>query len=476
MLNGQWPQSRGLNTEKNKMPEIIENNISIIETKELERFSRIDAEYYHPKYLALEQVHKKGIWSPIGRHLKSCEYGLSIAMNTEGHGYGILRMDNLQDGFAFDDELKHAPISDEVFEKYKLRKDDVLFNRVNSEEFVGRTGIYKLSGNHVFASYLVRCQTKESELLPDYLNTFLNTKYGILSIRRMSRRAVNQANVNAQELKAIKILLAPFGFQEEIKNLLEHSHSLFDSSKNLYAKAESLLLEELGIKDIDNFHQHCYDVSSADTVIANRIDAEYFQPRYEKVIEVIKKYSDGFSLIKDEFIQVKDSFSKENDKVYSYIEIGSVSIASGSIECLSLKGNELPANAKIITNGGEVIVSKVRPTRGAVTIIPEDWNGFVCSGAFVVLKDNGILRKEVLNVFLKSFVGKELLGRPVTGTSYPTIDDQDILDLPLPLIKLKVQDQIADLIHQSYTALRQAKKFLEEAKRKVEKMIEKGTA
>ncbi|MBI4838523.1 MAG: restriction endonuclease subunit S, partial [Nitrospirae bacterium] len=225
------------------MPEIVADNISIIETKELERFSRVDAEYYQPKYLALQQLYSKGFWSPIGQHLNACEYGLSIAMNEDGNGYGILRMDNLQGGFAFDDELKYAPIDKKTFEKYRLKKDDVLFNRVNSEEFVGRTGIYKLSGAHVFASYLVKCQTKESELLPDYLNIFLNTKHGILSIRRMSRRAVNQANVNAQELKAIKILLPPIKLQEEIKGTLEKSHQLFEKSETLYSQAERLLLE-----------------------------------------------------------------------------------------------------------------------------------------------------------------------------------------------------------------------------------------
>ena len=108
------------------MPEIIADNISIVETNELERFSRIDAEYYHPKYLVLQKLNKRGIWSPIGRHLRICEYGLPIAMHTEGKGYGMLRMDNLQGGFAFGDDLKYAPISKEVFDKYKLQKDDVL--------------------------------------------------------------------------------------------------------------------------------------------------------------------------------------------------------------------------------------------------------------------------------------------------------------------------------------------------------------
>lgn len=456
------------------MPEIIADNISIVETNELERFSRIDAEYYHPKYLVLQKLYKKGIWSPIGRHLRTCEYGLSIAMNTEGKGYGILRMDNLQGGFAFDDDLKYAPINEEVFDKYKLQKDDVLFNRVNSEEFVGRTGIYKLSGNHVFASYLVRCQTKENELLPDYLNIFLNTKYGILSIRRMSRRAVNQANVNAQELKAIKIPLPPLRFQEEIRNLLEKSHELLEKSKNLYSQAEALLFEGLGIKNIDLSHEPCYEVNSANTITANRNDAEYYQPKYEKIVNTIKKYFGGFSFVKNEFVQVKDSFLKDNSKFYSYVEIGGIDISYGNIECLNLKGDKLPANAKIVTHGGELIISKVRPTRGAVTIIPEDWKEVICSGAFVVLKENGTIRKEVLNVFLKSIIGKELLGRPVTGTSYPTVDDKDVLELPIPLIKQKLQNQIAELLNGSNSTYRRAMILLEEARKKVEEIIEKG--
>ncbi|MBI4838522.1 MAG: restriction endonuclease subunit S, partial [Nitrospirae bacterium] len=218
-----------------------------------------------------------------------------------------------------------------------------------------------------------------------------------------------------------------------------------------------------------------YEVNSGDTITAKCIDAEDYQPKYEKTLKVIKRYHEGGSLIKDEFVQVKDSFSKARDTAYQYIEVGSVDISSGDIERLYLICDELPANAKIIVGGGELIVSKVRPTRGAITIIPDDWKGVVCSGAFVVLREKGKFKKEVLNVFLKSQAGKELLGRPVTGTSYPTIDDNDILDLPVPLIKADIQNQIAELVQQSHVACRQAKKLLEEAKRKVEEMIEKGT-
>lgn len=465
------------------MPEIVANNISIIETKELERFSRIDAEYYQPKYLTLQKLYKKGDWSPIGRHLKNCEYGISIAMNTEGKGYGILRMDNLQGGFAFDDDIKYAPIDRKVFTKYKLQKDDVLFNRVNSEEFVGRTGIYKLSGNHVFASYLVRLQTKESELLPDYLNIFLNTKYGILSIRRMSRRAVNQANVNAQELKAIKILLAPLKFQEEIKDLLEKSHGLFEQSKVLYSQAETLLLEELGIKDIDLSHEPCYEVNSVEAINSNRIDAEYFQPKYERIIEAVRNkcgmftIKDIFDFRRGDFIDVK--YYTEEKTARPFIRIKELSINStiNSDEVIYIN-DEYTNNKTTTLRTGDLVIAIIGDTIGKTNLILEEFEGGFCSNNTGVLRlkefyknrfDLFFLEKIFHSIFIQLQIEKRK-----AQTGQPKIADKEIKQIGIPLVDYQKQRAIGDLICQSHSARRQAKELLDEAKRKVEEMIEKG--
>ena len=465
-------------TGKNKMPKIIADNISIVETKELERFSRIDAEYYHPKYLALHTLYKEGNWSPIGRHLRNCEYGISIAMNTEGNGYGILRMDNLQGGFAFDDDLKYAPITEKEFYKYRLQKDDILFNRVNSEEFVGRTGIYKLSGNHVFASYLVRLQTKENELLPDYLNIFLNTKYGILSIRRMSRRAVNQANVNAQELKAIKILLAPLKFQEEIKNLLEKSHELFDKSKTLYSQAETLLLEELGIKDIDLSHEPCYEVNSADTISANRIDAEYYQPKYERVIEVIKNCKFGWCKLADKITNITDKHDpkKETEKVFRYIELSNINPSIGIIDGYSeFRSKDLPSRARMLIREGDVIISSVEGSIDKVALVDNHHDGCLASTGFFVFRSKENILPEYTLVLCKSVLIQKQLEKLSSGTILTAVPKKLVQNIIIPNTPKEAQTEIANLIRQSHSARRQAKEFLEEAKRKVEEMIEKGS-
>jgi len=399
-------------------------------------------------------------------------------MNTEGNGYGILRMDNLDGGFAFDDDLKYAPIDKKLFLKYKLYKDDVLFNRVNSEEFVGRTGIYKLSGNHVFASYLVRLQTKENELLPDYLNIFLNTKYGILSIRRMSRRAVNQANVNAQELKAIKILLAPLKFQEEIKNLLEKSHGLFGKSKSLYSQAETLLLEGLNIKSIDLSHEPCYEVNSANAISANRIDAEYYQPKYERVIEAIENSKYGWCKLPDRITNIIDKYDpyKEQERNFRYIELSNINPSIGVIDdYLELKGKDLPSRARMLIREGDVIISSVEGSIDKVALVDNIHDGCIASTGFFVFRANENTLPEYALVLCKSILIQKQLEKLSSGTILAAVPKNLVETLIIPDVPIEAQKEIANLIRQSHSARRQAKELLEQAKQKVEEMIEKGT-
>ena len=184
---------------------------SIIHKSQLEGAVRLDAEYYQPEYFI---DFSKGNWRPISDFLEVCQYGISQKMNEEDIGEPIFRMDDIKNSFLVDDGTKHVDINLQISSQYKLLINDILFNRVNSGEFVGRTGIFKLKKDFVFASYLIRIRLRgKSQVLPDYLNIFSNSSFGIKQIRKFSRRAVNQANVNAEELKQIKIAILPLNFQ-----------------------------------------------------------------------------------------------------------------------------------------------------------------------------------------------------------------------------------------------------------------------
>ena len=92
-----------------------------------------------------------------------------------------------------------------------------MFNRTNSYEWVGRTGIYykNSSQDYIFASYLVRFNTNDNIILPEYLSTFLSCKYGVKAIKARARQSVNQTNVNPEEVKEIEIPLLSFDIKKD---------------------------------------------------------------------------------------------------------------------------------------------------------------------------------------------------------------------------------------------------------------------
>jgi uncharacterized membrane protein HdeD (DUF308 family) len=103
-----------------------------------------------------------------------CQYGLSIPLNESGQ-YPILRMMNYDDGRIIANDLTYVDLDDAEFNTFKVHKGDILFNRTNSADLVGKVGILDLEGDYVFASYLVRLRADENQILPDFLNYYLNS-------------------------------------------------------------------------------------------------------------------------------------------------------------------------------------------------------------------------------------------------------------------------------------------------------------
>ena len=119
-------------------------------------------------------------------------------MNEEGKGFKIFRMGEVQEGQLIDTgRMKYADIHAREFEQYKLRTGDVLFNRTNSFELVGKTGIFDLEGDYCFASYLVRLNLDRSKVLPEFLNYFMNSDQFQRDVKEKASKSINQANINA---------------------------------------------------------------------------------------------------------------------------------------------------------------------------------------------------------------------------------------------------------------------------------------
>lgn len=155
----------------------------------------------------------------LGSVCDDVEYGTSAKSRKVGR-IPVIRMGNVQNGRLNWDKLVYTNDGEEI-KKYKLKMNDVLFNRTNSEELVGKTAIYKGERPAIFAGYLIRINVKKGLLDPDFLNLSLNSKglreYGF-SIMTSS---VNQANISGGKLKTYPLLLPPLKQQRAIVKKLD---------------------------------------------------------------------------------------------------------------------------------------------------------------------------------------------------------------------------------------------------------------
>ena len=183
----------------------------------------------------------------IGDIVTEVRYGTSKPA-VEGGKYPYLRMNNLTaDGHLDLNDLKYIDIPDDEIEKCVVRKGDVLFNRTNSIELVGKTAVFDLPEDMIIAGYIIRVRLTE-KMLPEVLSQYMNLEALKGILRGLAKGAVNQANINAQELQSIKVYIPEMELQKQfvkmkeqiykskvaVQKALDETQILFDSLMQKY--------------------------------------------------------------------------------------------------------------------------------------------------------------------------------------------------------------------------------------------------
>ena len=141
----------------------------------------------------------------------------------DGGKYPYLRMNNITYGGELDlTDTKHIDIPDNELDKCTVRRGDVLFNRTNSKELVGKTCVYNRDEMMVLAGFVIRVRVTE-RILPEFLSAFLNTDFSKQMLLGMCKAAIGQANINAQEMQDIGIYLPPTELQRQFVQFKEQT-------------------------------------------------------------------------------------------------------------------------------------------------------------------------------------------------------------------------------------------------------------
>ena len=462
---------------------------------ELGQGMRFDAEYWEASYLRNEAIVKSKKYSQVKEIASNPQYGISIEMNEAGIGYSILKMDNIMGMLAEDKDAKFANIPEKIFQQFQLKKFDVLFNRVNSDEFVGRTGIYLLDGKHTFASYLVKVDSG-IDYTNCYLTAYLNCKYGKMALQRVKRRAVNQANINAKELSDLNIPLPSEILQKEIQTLIVEAQNRKVISKHLYEKAEQILFTGLALenwkpKTISFKHYGVkFEVDNSITnkmfseVIKNyRFNAEYWEPQYDEIIAAFDKFP-RYKLSDLVCYPIASGATpKAGGNDYTDIENGypflrAVDLVDGRVntsDLLYIKSNihgEMLKRTQIFKN--DVLLS-IAGTVGRSAIFNHDFEANINQALCILrLPNENIVKRLYLIVFFNSLIGNKYLSKTARQGLQTNLNLKEVGSLEIPILDMKVQNKIASTVLKSFQTSDKSKFNLEIAKRAVEIFIEQN--
>ena len=432
--------------------------------------NRWAAEFHRPGYKFIAK--SPGAWRKIGRCSKLCQYGLSIKMNETGRGVPIYRLNEIEGCFLSESPTKYAPISPTVAADYEMEKGDLLFCRTNGNiNYVGRTGIFLGANKAVFASYLVRVRTDPSLLLPEYLAIFLNTEFGR---RQIVRRAMpsNQVNVSAAELRRIDAYLAPRADQENVSQLVEHAHREKVLGLAAYANAKELLEAELGLDKLTFQKPVGYTARFSDLEISHRSDAQHYQPRFKQLIDHILTFPSArvrdIRSLNRRGLQPIYQRNGDVDVVNSQ-HLGPKHIDYDGLEKTSAKSFAAAPEAHIQPD--DLLIYKTGAYIGRSNVYLSNAPAMASNHVNILRLQPGIDAAYMALVF-QSIVGQFQTQQHARGSAQAELYPSDIDRFVVPLLDADKQKAIGDLVRESLVKQRQARQLLEQAKARVEQLIE----
>lgn len=449
---------------------------SIVQSSETELTSvRLDAEYYQPLFLETEKKLKSGKWDYLKNLTESIKsfgaYSLCNQVEYKENGIPFLRCKDIKNGLIdFSNVLYIDSDANKLLWKSEIKPQTVLFTMSGT---VGNSAItteemeYPINSNQDIAKIITN-----KKLNPYYFSVFLQCTHGTNQISRLPVGSVQQ-HIFLWQLDKIIVPLLADEFQSDIEHLLKFVLSLQKKSNEVYEQAQIILLSELGLVNWKSKHQLAYVKNYSVTLQAGRVDAEYYQPKYEEIINAIKGYPGGWDTLGNLTHLKTKNFQPEDNIDYIYIELANIASNGEITDCMTEQGHSLPSRARRKVAKGDVIVSSVEGSLSSIALIKKEYDQALCSTGFHVINSE-TFSSETLLVLMKSIVGQLQLKKGCSGTILTAINRHEFCDIVLPLISEEKQLDIKQKVTESFHMRKQSKRMLECAKRAVEIAIEQN--
>lgn len=429
---------------------------------------RMESEFYNSNTVSYKNTVK------ASQIIDFSQYGTSKELNEMGEGYPVLRLNEFNYSFISHPDKYCSLLDIDAYHGLQLKKDDVLICRTNGNpKFVGRSAIVPKDYDYAFASYLFRIRPNREYINSATLVAFLNSKYGRLEIEKYSMVG-NQANFSPAKFREISIPVFSKDLNDKIENITYRAFQKLEMSESLYSEAANNMLECLDLNDFTASSNSCNVKTLKESFIeTGRLDAEYYQPKYDDILHHIQAYKYGSKNLAEICDIKEENFTPKDDTTYKYVELANIGKYGNIIGCSQQKGEDLPSRARRIVSKNDVVISSLEGSLDSCALVEEDYDGALCSTGFYVLKSS-VLNSETLLVLFKSPLVKELMRKGCSGTILTAIGRQELERIPIPLIRQEIQEEIAQHVQSSIYLRKESQQLLEHAKLTVEGAIQNG--
>lgn len=440
---------------------------SIIQKSQLEGALRLDAEYYQPEYLKITKNIKSIGFFNFKEIITSFGSGKNLLQSNNNKFTKFIRTQNVRpiiidkDGISFTEE-KSCP---------KLDYGDLLFVRVG--EGVGDNSVVtEAFRNSTFSDNVIRIKIRKVN--PFYASVLLNSKIGSLLMEQIKKGSARPL-ISRENLDSLKIPVISEKEQLYFENIVNQTEGLIEESEKIYSQAENLLLEELGLSESKAWEEETLFsiVNLSDVRSARRMDAEYYQPKYKKLISKLRKQS---GKLLGDLVSIKKGVEpgaeeyQEEGKLF--IRVSSLSKQGITDKDQKYLSDELYQKLKkdYEPKVGEILLTK-DATPGIACVLKEPVEGIV-AGGILRLKLKIDIEAEYLALVINSIIGQTQAERDAGGSVIAHWKPEQIKNIIIPVLPKLIQQKIANLVKKSHEARKKAKELLEEAKQKVEELID----
>jgi restriction endonuclease S subunit len=447
---------------------------SIIDSEKLEGAKRLDPEYYRPAYLrAYSTIRNCGL--PVHPLKKFCQRvtdGSHITPNYQDKGIPFLMVrDVLEEDIKFDNNDFITAEFDSRLKHCKPKPGDILLTKVGS---VGIAAVVPgdVPDFNIFVSLSI---LKGIHGISErYLSAYLNSRFGRVQAYRVAK-GISQPDLHLEDIREFLIPEPKERFQREIEALLLQAEKQRVAARELYFRAEQMVLNEGGFAKVDLSWSPGYVATSKAACGTNRIDAEHFQPKYARLIQHLEKTGKA--------CKVGDILRGRIEKGVTpeYTEAGVAAVNSQHLGryLLNYEGvDHTPEtywanNKRAQIRNLDVLIYATGAYIGRTNCYLE--NVKALAGVDILMaRPNPKCNPIYLSVYLNSKLGMMQADQWATGSAQRHLYPETVAEFTVYLPSPSFQEKIAELVTAAYEARAKAKKLLEDAKRKVEELIEKS--